>query len=62
MTLFARCPGIAKLHRLEENVGAAAVEFTPDDLSGIVSKIAVQGPATRNICSGSSAEPEDQLG
>ncbi len=39
-------PGTTKLHRLEENVGAAAVELTPDDLrdiEGAVSKITVQG-------------------
>jgi aryl-alcohol dehydrogenase-like predicted oxidoreductase len=39
-------PGTTKLHRLEENIGAAAVELTTDDLRVIdsaVSKIAVQG-------------------
>ncbi len=39
-------PGTTKLHRLEENIGAAAVELTPDDLSDIdsaVAKITVQG-------------------
>ena len=39
-------PGTTKLHRLEENLGAAGVELTPDDLRGIesvVSKIPVQG-------------------
>src|SRR5207248_2591452 len=39
-------PGTTKLHRLEENVGAAAVELTPADLSQIASatsKIPVQG-------------------
>ena len=39
-------PGTTKLRRLEENVGAAAVAPTPDDLSeidGAVSKITVQG-------------------
>jgi aryl-alcohol dehydrogenase-like predicted oxidoreductase len=39
-------PGTTKLHRLEENIGAAAVELTPDDLRDIdiaVSKITVQG-------------------
>ncbi len=39
-------PGTTKLHRLEENVGAAAVELTPDDLSeieGALAKITVQG-------------------
>src|SRR3989454_215226 len=39
-------PGTTKLHRLEENIGAAAVELTPDDLRQIdsaASKIPVQG-------------------
>jgi len=39
-------PGTTKLHRLKENVGAAAVELTPDDLhdiNGDVAKINVQG-------------------
>ncbi|MEH2471728.1 aryl-alcohol dehydrogenase-like predicted oxidoreductase [Nitrobacteraceae bacterium AZCC 2161] len=39
-------PGTTKLHRLEENVGAAAVKLTPDDLRGIdgaLSQVAVQG-------------------
>jgi aryl-alcohol dehydrogenase-like predicted oxidoreductase len=39
-------PGTTKLHRLEENLGAAAVELTPDDLREIESataSIAVQG-------------------
>ncbi|HML08318.1 MAG TPA: aldo/keto reductase [Xanthobacteraceae bacterium] len=39
-------PGTTKLHRLEENIGAARVELTPDDLRGIdsaVSNIKVQG-------------------
>jgi aryl-alcohol dehydrogenase-like predicted oxidoreductase len=39
-------PGTTKLHRLEENVGAAAVELTADDVSQIdvaITKIAVQG-------------------
>jgi len=39
-------PGTRKLHRLDENLGAAAVELTPDDLSDIeaaASKITVQG-------------------
>jgi aryl-alcohol dehydrogenase-like predicted oxidoreductase len=39
-------PGTTKLHRLDENVGAAAVELTPDDLRDIestASKITVQG-------------------
>ena len=39
-------PGTTKLHRLDENLGAAAIELTPDDLSEIdrsASKIVVQG-------------------
>ena len=39
-------PGTTKLHRLEENIGAVAVELTPQDLHQIdnaASKIAVQG-------------------
>jgi aryl-alcohol dehydrogenase-like predicted oxidoreductase len=39
-------PGTTKLHRLEENIGAAAIELTSDDLQEIdsaASKIAVQG-------------------
>jgi aryl-alcohol dehydrogenase-like predicted oxidoreductase len=39
-------PGTTKLHRLEENIGALAVELTPDDLREIneaASKITVQG-------------------
>jgi aryl-alcohol dehydrogenase-like predicted oxidoreductase len=39
-------PGTTKLHRLEENIGAAAIELAPDDLRQIgsaTSKIPVQG-------------------
>jgi aryl-alcohol dehydrogenase-like predicted oxidoreductase len=39
-------PGTTKLHRLEENLGAAEVELTPDDLQEIENaalKIAIQG-------------------
>jgi aryl-alcohol dehydrogenase-like predicted oxidoreductase len=39
-------PGTTKLNRLEENVGAAAVDLTPDDLREIESaatKISVKG-------------------
>ena len=39
-------PGTTKRHRLEENLGAAAVALTPDDLreiDGAVSQITVQG-------------------
>ena len=39
-------PGSRKLERLDENIGALAVELRPDDLQGIrsaISKITVQG-------------------
>ena len=39
-------PGTTKLHRLEENLGAAAIELTADDLRDIedaLSNITVQG-------------------
>jgi aryl-alcohol dehydrogenase-like predicted oxidoreductase len=39
-------PGSRKLERLEENIGAGAVELTPDDLSELenaMSKITVVG-------------------
>jgi aryl-alcohol dehydrogenase-like predicted oxidoreductase len=39
-------PGTKRLERLEENIGAVAVELTPDDLRNIedaTSKITVQG-------------------
>ena len=39
-------PGTTKLHRLEENLGAANIELTPEDLGAIdsaASKIAIQG-------------------
>ena len=39
-------PGTTKLHRLDENTGAAAVELTTDDLreiEGAASKITVRG-------------------
>ena len=39
-------PGTTKLHRLEENIGALAVELTSDDLREIdsaASKVTVQG-------------------
>ena len=39
-------PGTRKLERLEENLGAVAVELTPEDLREIdstASKITVQG-------------------
>ncbi len=39
-------PGTTKLNRLDENIGAIAVELTPDDLAGIndaASGITVEG-------------------
>jgi aryl-alcohol dehydrogenase-like predicted oxidoreductase len=39
-------PGTTKLHRLEENIGAASIELTSDDLrdiEGVLSKVTVQG-------------------
>ena len=39
-------PGTTKLHRLEENLGAVAVELTPDDLreiEGAAAQITIQG-------------------
>lgn len=39
-------PGTTKLHRLDENIGAAAIELTPDDLheiDSVASKVTVQG-------------------
>ncbi len=39
-------PGTTKLHRLEENIGAAVVELTADDLKtidGALSTIKVHG-------------------
>ena len=43
---IAPIPGTTKLHRLEENIGAADVWLTPDDLASInraVSGIEFQG-------------------
>jgi aryl-alcohol dehydrogenase-like predicted oxidoreductase len=39
-------PGTTKLHRLEENIGAAGIELSPDDLNaiaGALSQVTVQG-------------------
>lgn len=39
-------PGTTKLHRLEENLGAASLELTPDDLHELeaaAARITVQG-------------------
>jgi aryl-alcohol dehydrogenase-like predicted oxidoreductase len=39
-------PGTTKLARVEENIGAAAIGLTPDDLreiDGVASKISIQG-------------------
>jgi aryl-alcohol dehydrogenase-like predicted oxidoreductase len=43
---IAPIPGTTKIHRLEENIGAARVELTPEDLREIesaASKITLQG-------------------
>ena len=43
---FVPIPGTARLHRLDENIGAVAVELTPDDLREIetaAAKITLQG-------------------
>jgi len=43
---IAPIPGTTKLHRLEENIGAAAIELTREDLRQLetaASKISVQG-------------------
>ncbi len=43
---IAPIPGTTKLHRLEENLGAAEVEFTGDDLAEIeraTSAISIEG-------------------
>jgi len=43
---IAPIPGTTKLHRLEENIGAAEIELTPDDrreIESTASKITVQG-------------------
>jgi aryl-alcohol dehydrogenase-like predicted oxidoreductase len=44
--LIVPIPGTRKLERLDENIGAVAVELTPDDLRDIesaASRITVQG-------------------
>jgi aryl-alcohol dehydrogenase-like predicted oxidoreductase len=44
--LLAQKPWIAKVHRLEENVGSAEVELTDDDLDRIetaLAKVQIQG-------------------
>ncbi len=44
--LIVPIPGTTKLARLEENIGAVAIELTPDDLNEVdsaASKITVQG-------------------
>ena len=47
-------PGTTKLHRLEENIGAAAVELTPDDLREI-DGAALQDHGARRPLPGASA-------
>ena len=53
-------PGTTKLHRLEENIGGAAVELTAEDLRNIesaVSTIQVRGSVIRrNMRPGSTVE------
>ena len=47
-------PGTTKLHRLEENIGAAAIELTADDLREIdraASRSTCMAPDTPNTCS-----------
>jgi aryl-alcohol dehydrogenase-like predicted oxidoreductase len=55
-------PGTTKLHRLEENVGAAQVELTDSELEKIeeaLSRIQVQASDTRRRCRpGSTASAE----
>ncbi len=51
-------PGTTKLHRLEENLGAAAVELTADDLreiDGAAARSRCRGLVTRSTCSDWSA-------
>jgi len=39
-------PGTTKLHRLEENIGAAGIDLSPDDLreiDGVLAKVEIQG-------------------
>jgi aryl-alcohol dehydrogenase-like predicted oxidoreductase len=51
-------PGTTKLHRLDENIGAASVELTREDLRSIeeaLSRISVQGPGIRLSGRSSSA-------
>jgi diketogulonate reductase-like aldo/keto reductase len=53
-------PGTTKLHRLEENLGAAIVELTPEDLRTIESassNIKVEGARYRN---GLSRRPDGE--
>jgi len=47
-------PGTRRLERLDENIGAAAIELNPDDLRELesaASQIVVQGPGTLNTWS-----------
>jgi len=46
---IAPIPGTTKLHRLDENPGAAAVELTAEDLHGIESAAAKIRWKTRGI-------------
>ena len=56
-------PGTTKLHRLDENIGAVAVELTPEDLCEIdsaASKITIHGARTpRPWKKGPASKPEN---
>jgi aryl-alcohol dehydrogenase-like predicted oxidoreductase len=58
-------PGTTKLHRLEENIGAASLELSADDLRDIddaVSKITVRAKDIRRICSSAwGVKPENRV-
>src|SRR6266446_10168418 len=57
-------PGTTKLHRLEENIGAANVELPLEDLRQIesaVSKITLQGVDTRKVYKKWSVAKHEQL-
>jgi diketogulonate reductase-like aldo/keto reductase len=50
-------PGITKLHRLEENIGAADVVLTPGNFGTIAALAMVQATARRCNCSEWAVEP-----
>ena len=56
-------PGTTKRHRLEENLGAAGVQLTTDDLREIdreASRICCTAHAIRSICRKWSAASEEE--